>query len=110
MSIDGYREVDSYVDRASWNVAYVGPPEADPLKLLTGDVVDVSPVDESPDGPFAVIGEGSVNGAAYCKFFTKRWNKPTGPTVVVKVDQAASENIASGREQLLLLSFISISD
>ncbi|MCG5434579.1 hypothetical protein [Micromonospora foliorum] len=110
VSLDGYREVASYVDRASWNVAYVGTPEADPMQLLTGDAADVSLVDEMPDGPFTVIGQGKVNGAEVCKFFIKRWNKLTGPTVLVQVDQATLENIESGREQLLLLSFISVSD
>ncbi|MCW3817717.1 hypothetical protein ONA91_25010 [Micromonospora sp. DR5-3] len=107
VSVEGYRKVDSYPERASWNVAYVGNPNGDPLKLLSGHAVDVAAMDEVPAGPFVLIGKGRVAQAgSECVFFVERWGVPNGPTVV-NVDQATSDNIANGTERLLLLSFVS---
>ncbi|WP_200216597.1 hypothetical protein [Micromonospora coerulea] len=110
VSIEGYRQVDSYAERASWNVAYVGPAASDPLMLLPGDVVDLAPMDAVPAGPFVIVGRGEVVGAkGSCTFFLERWNTPASPTVI-DVDRATSVKILNGTESLLLLSFIASGD
>ncbi|GAA2712515.1 hypothetical protein GCM10010429_30090 [Micromonospora olivasterospora] len=107
VNVEGCRKVDSYSERASWNVAYVGNPNGDPLKLLSGDLVDAAAIDEVPDGPLVLIGKGGVARAgSKCGFYVERWNVRNPPTVV-SVDRATSDNIANGTERLFLLSFIS---